>query len=106
MRRHIAAVRPRDRAHEGESQAGTPRLAVSAGPEPVEYQVQLVFRDAAAAVGDDQPGRRGRLAPDNRQLYDIALDGVPVGDRASTGRRMTARKPGCTGAGSRRAVPP
>jgi hypothetical protein len=54
-------------------------VAASAGAEPVEYQGQLVFRDAAAAIGDDQPHRRARLAPDDRQLYGIALSGMPDG---------------------------
>jgi hypothetical protein len=54
-------------------------VAASAGAEPVEDQGQLVFRDAAAAVGDDQPYRGSRLTPDDRQLYGIALGGMPDG---------------------------
>jgi hypothetical protein len=50
-----------------------------AGPEPVEDEVQAVGRNAAAAVGDDDPGGHTGPALDDRQLYDIAVAGIADG---------------------------
>ena len=67
------------RAHQGESQAGPPGLPVLTGAEPVEDERHLVRRDAAAGIGDDDPGWHPWVVPDDRQLYDIVAAGMPDG---------------------------
>jgi alpha-beta hydrolase superfamily lysophospholipase len=71
----LSAVRPGDRPHQREAEAGAARMP-AVTDEPLEHVGQQLGRYAAAGVGHGQPDiRRGR----ERQLDDVSLAGMPDG---------------------------
>ena len=76
---NLSAVRSRHRAHQRQPQPGSPGMAAVAAAEPVENMPKLLVGDALPSVEDDHPHREAGPGRLDRQLYDIAIAGVPYG---------------------------
>ena len=63
----VAAVRPGDRAHQRQPEAGAPGRAAVAAAEPVEDVPQQLGRDALAGVRDDHADRQAVARPPRRR---------------------------------------